>query len=248
MSFTWQVDIVWFTTELVSNLSASTVLFSKFQFWPWPKTTLVSLMQVVRNSHKIGRFSGRFKQFQGLSGFDMLCCCLHQWTLYFVSACQYIGFCCVQISDKAILLFFVLLSCKKDKCLPIVITWWADRWKQYSYCSIICSWIFTDLELRKKVNWLLQNANWRSWNQHFEKGKSNSRQKINKIRTGVILKIEVNRKKIDRKLQLSKWKKFSFREIRFRFQKTSLYKKSVPELFNEGRKILGKRYVQNNIF
>lgn len=106
---------------------------------------LVAFLDVLSNS-------------KPLSGFDMLCC-LHQWTLYFVSDCEYIGFCCVQISDKAILLFFVLLFCMKDKCLPIVITWWVDRWKQYSYCSTICSWIFTDLELRKKVNWLLKNAN-----------------------------------------------------------------------------------------
>lgn len=50
-------------------------------------------------------------------GFVVLRCCgVCVNGSYFVPACQYIRLCCVQISDKAILLFFVLLSCVQDKC------------------------------------------------------------------------------------------------------------------------------------
>lgn len=78
--------------------------------------------------------------------------------------------------------------------------------------------------------------------------KNNSRQKRNQISEGVTLKTEENRKKIDRKIQLSKWnnlKKVISREINLRLQNTSLYRKVYPM---KEEKYLGKDMCKTTYF
>lgn len=110
-------------------------------------------MQVVSKSREIGRFSTfweRFtRQFKGLSGFDMLWC-LRQWNLFCSCFPIYVCVVCKLAIKRMILLFLFFCLVCKTSVLPIVITWWVDRWTQYSYCSTVYSWIFTHLELPVK--------------------------------------------------------------------------------------------------
>lgn len=81
--------------------------------------------------------------------------------------------------------------------------------------------------------------------------KNNSRQKRNQISEGVALKIEENRKKIDRKIQLLKWNKLKqviFREINLRLQNTSLYRKVYLNCSMKEEKYLGKDMCKTTSF
>lgn len=157
-------------------------------------------------------------------------------TILYLLANIYVSVVCKVAIKQYCFFFFVLLSCAQDKCLPIAITWWVDRWTQYSYCSTVYSWIFTHLEL--PINQIVPHKMRRRWNSHLEKEEEfTTKKKI--IRERMILKEEEKRQKIDRRIQLSKWK----RKLRNQF---SVWKylnvpDSVPELFNKGRKLLEEK-------
>ena len=173
-------------------------------------------MQVESKSHEIGHFgsflnaSGNVK---GLVVWYVVVSTSMEFILFLLANIHVYVVCKLAIKQYCFFLFFCLVC--KTSVLPIVITWWVDRWTQYSYCSTVYSWIFTHLELPVKQ---LSLAKCEEDGIDTWKKKKNSRWKKNGTKTGG------KDEKIDSKVQLPKWKKklkhLYFRETSFEFKNT----------------------------
>lgn len=153
----------------MSDLSAFTVLFSKFHFRTWAKTTSVSLMQVESKSHEIGHFgsflnaSGNLK---GLVVWYVVVSASMEFILFLLANIHVYVVCKLAIKQYCFFLFFCLVC--KTSVLPIVITWWVDRWTQYSYCSTVYSW--PDIHPSgASSKGIVPRKMRRRWNWHLEK-------------------------------------------------------------------------------